>query len=77
MGDCGLNCDFNAGVIDSWFRQTQKEREAEKKKDKNYQKLMAPIRRTHICCICMKYPGDDQYLFGTWEKGSFKCFDCL
>lgn len=76
MGDCGLNCDFNAGVIDSWSRQTQKQREAERKKDKNYQKLMAPIRRTHICCICNKYPGDDEWTFGTWEKGSYKCFDC-
>lgn len=77
MGDCGLNCDFNAGVIDSWTRQTYKEREVERKKDKNYQKLMAPIRRTHICCVCRKYPGDDEWTFGTWDKHSYKCFYCF
>lgn len=77
MGDCGLNCDFNAGVIDSYCRQTYQEREKAQQKDQNYQKMMAPIRRTHICCICKKYPGDGDYLFGNWEKGQFKCFECL
>ena len=33
MGDCGLNCDFNAGVIDSFYRQTYQEREKQQKKD--------------------------------------------
>jgi hypothetical protein len=76
MGDCGLNCDFNAGVIDSFYRQTYQEREKQQKKDPNYQKMMAPIRRTHICCVCNKYPGDGDYMFGTWQGGRYKCFDC-
>lgn len=76
MGDCGLNCDFNAGVIDSFYRQTYQEREKQQKKDPNYQKMMARIRRTHICSICQKYPGDADYLFGTKINGNYKCFDC-
>ena len=52
MGDCGLNCDFNAGVIDLWERQTHQERAIAKKKDKNYQQMMDPIRKSHICSVC-------------------------
>ena len=69
MGDCGLNCDFNASVIDSWSRQTYQQRAKERKNDKNYQAIMAPIRKTHICYVCRKYPGDEDYMFGTWDKG--------
>lgn len=77
MGDCGLNCDFNAGVIDSWDRQTYQEKEKARKRNPNYQKMMAPIRRSHICCLCKKYPGDSEYLFGNWEKAQFTCYNCL
>ena len=56
MGDCGLNCVSTPGSLILGSGNAKRKR---KKKDKNYQKLMAPIRRTHICCICMKYPGDD------------------
>jgi hypothetical protein len=77
MGDCGLNCDFNAGVIDLWERQTHQERAIAKKKDKNYQQMMDPIRKSHICSVCRKYPGDQDYLFGSWDGGKFKCFECL
>lgn len=77
MGDCGLNCDFNAGVIDTFYRQTYQEKEKQKKKDPNYQKMMAHIRRTHICYVCKKYPGDDDYTFGTWDSvRRYKCFNC-
>ena len=38
MGDCGLNCDFNAGVIDLWERQTHQERAIAKKKTKTTNK---------------------------------------
>jgi len=77
MGDCGLNCDFNAGVIDSWHRQTYKERDLAQKNDKGYQKTMAPIRKAHVCHVCAKYPGDAEYRFGNWTEGRFVCFGCL
>jgi len=77
MGDCGLNCDFNASVIDNWERQTYQQRENAKKKNANYQREMAHIRKTHICHACKKYPGDNEYIFGRWENGVFECFDCI
>jgi hypothetical protein len=72
MGDC----DFNAGLFDLYYRQTYQEREKHKKKDPEYQKMMAPVRRTHICCVCKKYPGDSEFTLGIWENGKYKCFDC-
>lgn len=74
---CATNTDFNAGVIGIWHTQTYQERQKQLKKDKQYQKMMIPIRKTHICYICHKYPGDEDYMFGMWlEKGKYRCFDC-
>ena len=73
MGDC----DFNAGVIDSWYRQTYKERQQTLKKDKVYQQQMQEIRKIHICHVCQKYPGDEEYTFGMWINNRYKCFDCI
>lgn len=77
MGDCNLNCDYNASFIDIWQRQTSNEREIKQRQDKEYQEMMKSVRRKHICCVCKKYPGDQEFLFGLWQEGRFKCFDCL
>ncbi len=75
--NCAPNIDFNAGVIDCWSRQTYKERQKRLKNSKEYQETMKPIRRTHVCYKCRKYPGDEEYMFGTWGKdGQYCCFDC-
>ena len=77
MGDCGLNCDFNAGVIDLWERQTHQERAIAKKKDKNYQQMMDPIRKSHVCSVCRKYPEIKTIFSAVEMAGDFKCFECL
>jgi len=74
---CATNTDFNAGVIGIWERQTYDERQKQLRNNKEYQAKMKPIRRTHVCYKCHKYPGDEEYMFGTWEKDKgFCCFDC-
>ena len=71
------DCDFNAGVIDDWHRQTYKQRQENNKTDTVYQNAMTNVRRRHICRICRLYPGDESYTFGLWQNGSYTCFDCL
>ncbi len=75
---CATNTDFNAGVIASWHSQTYQQRQKQLAKDKEYQKAMIRVRRTHICYKCHKYPGDEDYLFGKWDNAGNKycCFDC-
>jgi len=75
--DTMSDCYFNSTVIDEWSRQTYQARKNDKKNDKQYQDMMKPIRRSHICQVCNTYPGDSEYLFGLWQHGGYKCFDCL
>jgi len=76
MGDCGLNVDFNAAIIDHWQRQTYQNTKKQPK-PKSWENSMRSVRIQHICHICRQYPGDDQYIYGKWENASYKCFDCL
>jgi len=73
MGDC----NFNAGVIDTWHRETYQQRQENNKKDPVFQNAMKAVRRKHICRICKTYPGDESYTFGLWQKGDYTCFDCI
>lgn len=43
----------------------------------DWEKEMKIIRRTHICCVCKKYPGDLQYSFGMNINGGYHCFECI
>lgn len=76
MGDCGLNVDFNAGVIDDWQRQNY-QNVKKQPKSKSWDSAMRAVRKRHICRMCRTYPGDAEYLFGRWQDGSYTCFDCL
>ena len=43
----------------------------------DWEKEMKIIRRTHICSVCKKYPGDRHYSFGTNINGRYHCFECI
>ena len=43
----------------------------------DWEKEMKIIRRTHICCVCRKYPGDLNYSFGVKINGRYHCFECI
>lgn len=48
-----------------------------KRKDPEWDAAMAKIRRTHICVRCGKYPGDNDYIFGTMNADRvYTCYEC-
>ena len=47
------------------------------KKTKEWHESMKKIRKSHICYICNKYPGDEEYIFGDWiNEKQYLCLDC-
>lgn len=66
------NCSRDATFIDIYQKSIQKntQRSTEHEND------MKKIRRKFVCSKCRKYPGDDQWSFGTWDNGPYICFDC-
>jgi len=73
---CAPNCSIDATYIDIYQSHINK-REKPKYKDQERIDAMKRIRRTHICQLCLKYPGDSEWTFGIWEKNTYTCFDCL
>jgi hypothetical protein len=74
-----IKMDFdNTRYIDLWNIHNPIKN---KKKTKKYYgeelEAMKKIRRTHICCKCLKYPGDEEYRFGIMRDKIYTCFDCL
>lgn len=78
MGDysCAPNCDTDSTYIDIHQRSTYDKRQKTRIRDPVHEKAMKKIRRRFICNKCNKYPGDHEWSLGTWDNGSYTCFDC-
>tara|TARA_Y100000389_G_scaffold118982_1_gene116156 strand:+ start:4491 stop:4679 length:189 start_codon:yes stop_codon:yes gene_type:complete len=56
--------------------RTISEKQKRQNKDTEYEKEMKKIRKKFICSKCHKYPGDDEWGFGSWHNGPYTCYDC-
>lgn len=70
---CSPNCSIDSTYIDI-FQSSSLEKK--RQKDTEYEREMRKIRRNFICTKCNKYPGDDEWSLGTWDKSHYICFDC-
>lgn len=74
MNSCAPNCDINSTYIDIFQRNNEQQKR--QNKDPEYEKEMKKIREKFICTKCRKYPGDDDWSFGSWHNGPYTCYDC-
>ncbi len=48
----------------------------EEERQNERKKAIKWIRKNFVCHKCQKYPGDDEWSFGSWHNGPYTCFDC-
>ena len=70
------NCDIDSTYIDMHQRAIYEQQKRKTEQNEDKKKAMKFIRKNFICTKCHKYPGDDEWSFGSWHNGPYTCFDC-
>ncbi len=65
----------NAGYITIW-QINEANSNIRYNTNSDWNREMEKIRRTHICHLCKKYPGDQHFSFGKWNNNKYCCFNC-